>query len=121
MVDCSGGNLPSMAGDDQGDPDMIYFEEEIVAQSLQSCSPSSIGRILADQKFSVGTLKAALGAIWSHPTGFKVEDTGQHDDLTHVPLWLQFWDIPEHFKTKELGRVIAKSFGKVKDVDFFAV
>ncbi|MED6200760.1 hypothetical protein PIB30_088385 [Stylosanthes scabra] len=70
-----------MAGDDLVDPNVIYFGEEIVAESLQSCSRSLIGTILANQKFSVGTLEAALGAIWSHRQDLRSMDGKVSDVL----------------------------------------
>ncbi|MED6151219.1 hypothetical protein PIB30_080392, partial [Stylosanthes scabra] len=37
----------------------------------------------------------------------------------HVPIWFQFWNLPEHYKTKELGLKLGASFGEVIDTDLF--
>ncbi|MED6122744.1 hypothetical protein PIB30_042738 [Stylosanthes scabra] len=149
---------------DDGDEsdDIIFFGEEAMEESIRSCHRSLIGRILADRSFSIGTVVAALGAIWGHPAGFKVMDLGDnkfhfffyqevdviriekggpwlfknyivnlkrwteagsddHSDLTLVPIWIQFWGIPEHYKSKNLVSQIASRVGEVLEVDFFAV
>ena len=45
---------------------------------MEECSKSLIGRLMADQSFSRGTLEAALGAIWGHLEGFRVLDHGDN-------------------------------------------
>ncbi|MED6208395.1 hypothetical protein PIB30_044585 [Stylosanthes scabra] len=42
-------------------------------------------------------------------------------DFIHVPIWLQFWNLPEHYKTKELGRKLGSSFGDIIKTDLFQV
>ncbi|XP_025673672.1 uncharacterized protein [Arachis hypogaea] len=42
-------------------------------------------------------------------------------DFTQVPMWIQFWGLPEHYKTKDLGWKLGCSFGDVLDVDIFQV
>ncbi|MED6109684.1 hypothetical protein PIB30_035952 [Stylosanthes scabra] len=32
-------------------------------------------------------------------------------EFIHVPLWIQLWGLPEHYKTKELGFKLGSSFG----------
>ncbi|MED6186395.1 hypothetical protein PIB30_066242 [Stylosanthes scabra] len=114
--------------DDGGleDEGIIVFGEEDVEESIQICAKSLIGRILADRAFSVGTVEGAMRGIWSQPDGFNCsrwnkKSAGDNNDLTLVPIWIQLWEIPEHYKTKELVRKIRDTMGKVLDVDFFSM
>ncbi|MED6170552.1 hypothetical protein PIB30_032123 [Stylosanthes scabra] len=40
-------------------------------------------------------------------------------DFAIVPLWIQFWGLLEHCKTKELGQKIGSSMGEVLEVESF--
>ena len=45
----------------------------------------------------------------------------EEEELIHVPIWIQLWGMPKHFKTMELGRKIGDRIGEVKDVGIFLV
>ncbi|RYQ87864.1 hypothetical protein Ahy_B09g095407 [Arachis hypogaea] len=139
---------------------IIQFGEEDIKEGLEKCTRSLVGRLMADRKFSAGTLEAALLAIWRQPVGFKVldhggnvfqfffekeiemiriengapwlfknyilnlkrwkgEDSMVETEFLKVPIWIQLWGLPEHCKTKELGRKLGRVMGEVMDVDLF--
>nr|XP_025608058.1 uncharacterized protein LOC112701527 [Arachis hypogaea] len=139
---------------------IIQFGEEDIKEGLEKCTRSLVGRLMADRKFSAGTLEAALLAIWRQPVGFKILDHGGNvfqlffekeiemiriengapwlfknyilnlkrwkgedsiveTEFLKVPIWIQLWGLPEHCKTKELGRKLGRVMGEVMDVDLF--
>ncbi|KAL4316209.1 hypothetical protein AHAS_Ahas15G0262200 [Arachis hypogaea] len=55
---------------------IIEFGEEDIKKGLEKCTRTLVGRLMADHKFSAGTLEVALLAIWRQPVGFKVLDHG---------------------------------------------
>ena len=63
---------------DEEDDDILFFEEDDIREGIEVCSKSLLGRLLADRAFSIGTMEAALGAIWGHPEGFRVVDHGDN-------------------------------------------
>ncbi|WOL16390.1 hypothetical protein Cni_G25177 [Canna indica] len=40
------------------------------------------------------------------------------EDFIHVPIWIQIWGLPEHYKTFDLGRKIGSRLGEVMEVVF---
>ncbi|XP_016195665.1 uncharacterized protein LOC107636687 [Arachis ipaensis] len=52
---------------------------------------------------------------------WNVHDPITDADFTYVPIWIQFWGLPEHYKTRELGRKIRSAMGEVLDVNLFQV
>ncbi|XP_057720054.1 uncharacterized protein LOC130934508 [Arachis stenosperma] len=49
------------------------------------------------------------------------KDINNNDELSRVPIWVQLWGIPEHYKSKELGRKIGGTMGEVVEVDFYSM
>ncbi|MED6146349.1 hypothetical protein PIB30_033651 [Stylosanthes scabra] len=116
--------------DDQGNgANAVVLAEEDISESFRVCAKSLIGRIIADRTFSVGTMESSMDAIWSKPAGFRVadlekwrEDVSKDEQiLKSFPLWVQFWGLPEQFKTLEVGHKVAKRIGEVLEVDLFEV
>ncbi|RYR16647.1 hypothetical protein Ahy_B04g073681 [Arachis hypogaea] len=58
--------------------EVLRFEDEDIQESIEKCKRSLIGKLLADRKFSSGTLEAALYAIWRQLEGFRVMDHGKN-------------------------------------------
>ncbi|XP_025628853.1 uncharacterized protein At4g02000-like [Arachis hypogaea] len=141
---------------------VVGFEDKDIVEGLQKCSRSLVGRMLADQAFSVGTMESALFSIWGQPAGFKVQSHGgnlfqfffpnemdvlrivkrtpwlfknyilnlrrwrqgvaiEKKEFVYVSIWIQLWGLPEHCKTKELGRKVGGALEKVLDVDLFLI
>ncbi|KAL4328047.1 hypothetical protein AHAS_Ahas13G0161000 [Arachis hypogaea] len=42
-------------------------------------------------------------------------------EFSHVPIWIQIWDLLEYYKIKELRRKVGEAIGKVIDIGFFSV
>ncbi|MED6209355.1 hypothetical protein PIB30_053858 [Stylosanthes scabra] len=89
--------------EDEGEE--VVLAQEDISEGFRLCAKSLIGRIFADRIFSEGTMENALRTIWSRPDGFRV----------------QFWGLPEQFKTLEIGRKLARQVGDVLEVDLFEV
>ncbi|XP_025635850.1 uncharacterized protein [Arachis hypogaea] len=49
------------------------------------------------------------------------KDINNNDELSQVPIWVQLWGIPEHYKSKELRRKIGGTMGEVVEVDFYSM
>ena len=45
----------------------------------------------------------------------------KEEDFSHVPIWVQLWGMPEHYKTVELGWKIREKIGGVDEVALFIV
>ncbi|XP_025607851.1 uncharacterized protein At4g02000-like [Arachis hypogaea] len=45
----------------------------------------------------------------------------KEEEFIHVPIWVQLWGVPEHCKTKNLGKKVGEALGKVLDVDLFTI
>ncbi|MED6221880.1 hypothetical protein PIB30_059055 [Stylosanthes scabra] len=52
---------------------------------------------------------------------WKLDKQFDDADFVHVPIWIQFWGLPEHYKTKEFGVKLGSSFGDVSEADVFQV
>ncbi|MED6130516.1 hypothetical protein PIB30_001602 [Stylosanthes scabra] len=59
--------------DDEVD-NLVVLEEEDEHKGRKACSNSLIGRIFANQAFSVEIMENALCSIWDCPAGFRVVD-----------------------------------------------
>ncbi|MED6173753.1 hypothetical protein PIB30_062635 [Stylosanthes scabra] len=58
--------------------EVILIAEEDVAEGLQTCHKSLMGRIFVDRSFSTGTMEGAMYAIWGKPEGFRVMEKGNN-------------------------------------------
>ena len=54
-----------------------------------------------------------------NPRRWKDDIRIEEDDFAHVPIWVQLWGMPKHYKTVELSRKIGGKIGDVEEVDFF--
>ncbi|MED6222667.1 hypothetical protein PIB30_066482 [Stylosanthes scabra] len=108
---------------------VVTFEVEDIRSGLDKCGKNLLGRILADRLFSSGTMESALFTIWVNlqVSKFKIMERWQEGvtieerDFAIVPLWIQFWGLLEHCKTKELGQKIGSSMGEVLEVESFHI
>ncbi|MED6119362.1 hypothetical protein PIB30_011165 [Stylosanthes scabra] len=104
------------------DEEVILIAEEDVAEGLQTCHKSLMGRIFADRSFSTGTMEGAMYAIWGKPKGFRVEDVESKEmQISSFPLWAQLWGLPEQYKAIEVGHKLGSKLGSINDIDFFEV
>ncbi|MED6182978.1 hypothetical protein PIB30_033692 [Stylosanthes scabra] len=114
---------PDSPGDADHGEEVVILGEEDISESFKLCSKSLIERIIADWLFSVGTMKNALNAIWSKPSGFRVADLGKNlfhffferetdaNPIVNGSPWL----------FKEVGRKLAQRVREVREVDLFEV
>ncbi|MED6208921.1 hypothetical protein PIB30_049693 [Stylosanthes scabra] len=103
--------IPATTTDDDA---VIVLDVSDISVGLERCSKSLIGRLLADRPFSNGTVESALSTIWRQPQEFKrwEEDKPIADaDFAIVSVWIQFWSLPEHYKTIKLGQKLGSAFG----------
>ncbi|MED6139398.1 hypothetical protein PIB30_083483 [Stylosanthes scabra] len=67
------------------------------------------------------------GSLWLfkgfilHLDKWKEGVNNDDQSLRSFPLWVQFWGLPEQFKTLEVGRKLARRVGEVLEVDLFEV
>ncbi|MED6144746.1 hypothetical protein PIB30_018419 [Stylosanthes scabra] len=97
--------LQSPVHDRVDDEPIIILDATDIQHGIARCSKSLIGRLLVDHSFSGSTIDTALQSIWRQPEGFKI----------------QFWNLPEHYKSKEIGGKLGSSFGDVIEADLFQV
>ncbi|XP_072066652.1 uncharacterized protein At4g02000-like [Arachis hypogaea] len=76
MADLGGSSRKGRSRGLEEEEVVVGFEDKDIAEGLQKCSQSLVGRILADRAFSVGTMESALFSIWGQPAGFKVQSHG---------------------------------------------
>lgn len=43
----------------------------------------------------------------------------QELDFSHVPLWIQFWGLPLHCKSLNMGKDMGSQLGTIMDVDLY--
>ncbi|XP_072076658.1 uncharacterized protein [Arachis hypogaea] len=113
----------------KGGRNVILLEEANISKGINAYSNSLYGRLFASKTFSIGTMGNALKAIWGNPEGFSVSDKGDNsfqfffnkemDVLRVERVWVQFWGLPESFKTLKVGRKLGENLGTVLEVGKF--
>ncbi|QHO27979.1 uncharacterized protein DS421_7g212660 [Arachis hypogaea] len=56
-----------------------------------------------------------------HVQRWKAAENSGEGVITTIPIWVQFWGLPEQFKTLEVGSKLGRSLGEVEDIGFFQV
>jgi hypothetical protein len=59
--------------EDTNDP-FFYYEDTHVQDSINQCSHSVLGKILAEKSIPTQVLFNSLAGIWCNPTGFKITE-----------------------------------------------
>ncbi|XP_015970783.1 uncharacterized protein LOC107494240 [Arachis duranensis] len=106
----------------KGGRNVILLEEADISEGINACSNSLYGRLFASKTFSIGTMGNALKVIWENPEGFRRWKEDQNFDkeiISNFPVWVQFWGLPESFKTLEVGRKLGEKLGTVLEVGKF--
>ncbi|XP_052108306.1 uncharacterized protein LOC107458457 isoform X1 [Arachis duranensis] len=56
-----------------------------------------------------------------HVQRWKAAENSGEGVITTIPIWVQFWGLPEQFKTLEVGSKLGRSLGEIEDIGFFQV
>ncbi|MED6184381.1 hypothetical protein PIB30_046916 [Stylosanthes scabra] len=105
--------------------EVILLVEEDITEGVRVCNKSLIGRMFADRVFSIGTMENVMDAIWGlyvlHVTRWRDDFDSMENQISSFPIWVQFWGLPEQFKTLDVGRKLGSRIGQICDLDFFEV
>ncbi|MED6169984.1 hypothetical protein PIB30_026298 [Stylosanthes scabra] len=116
---------PPSRSDVEEEP-VITLDATDIKHGIDRCSKSLVGRVLSDRSFS-HLIKIERGSPWLFKNFILnlkrwKEDLAITDaEFIDVPIWIQFWNLPKHYKSKEIGWKLGSSFGDVIEAYLFQV